>query len=97
MSTHAPITPYVAARVATEVLGREVKEQTMFSLARRRRIATVKVSGSSKLFFDGNAFANWLRERKSNPPRSRTDYASLVQEFRNSVNGDELLAGEKGG
>lgn len=78
---HSPITPYVAAQVATKLLGRPVSEQTMFNLARNKKIATTVVEGSSAIHFDGNAFARWLKQRKNNPARTHVDYASYLQEF----------------
>jgi len=86
--THSPITPYVAARVASRLLGEPISEQTMFSLAKHKRIATVSVPGSKKIHFDGDAFARWLRQRKENPTGSRVDYSALIREF-----GEELGSG----
>ena len=83
---HTPITPYVAARVASKLLGQPVSEQTMFSLARNGGIATTRVAGTKKIHFDGNAFAAWLRRKKNNPDRSHIDYAALEDEY-----GYELL------
>jgi hypothetical protein len=85
MTTHTPITPYVAARVASKLLGRPVSEQTMFNLARTGGIETTEVPGTKKIHFDGNAFAAWLRQKKNNPKGSRTDYASLEDEYREGL------------
>ena len=60
-----PITPFYAAQVANRVLAakgvaKTVTPQMMYSYARNERIATVKVDGTKKVFFDGDAFKTWL-------------------------------------
>jgi hypothetical protein len=61
----APLTPYAAFKVTNRVLeaqgiDKTVSSQMLYGYAKTQRIATVRVEGSKKVYFDGNAFKAWL-------------------------------------
>jgi hypothetical protein len=83
-----PITPYFAARVATQVLGYKVTESSMYGIAKRDGILTVdghgpaKADGTYKTYFDGLAFKAWLDQRASNPGTSgKVDIDALTAKY----------------
>jgi len=83
-----PITPYFAARVATQILGYKVTESSMYGIAKRDGILTVeghgpaKADGTHKTYFDGEAFKAWLDQRASNPGASgKVDVEALAAKY----------------
>jgi hypothetical protein len=82
-----PITPFAAARVANVVLKaagqeRTVTPQMLYSYARNKRITTVKVDGTDKIFFDGNAFKKWLDAYVQNKSGTgKVDYDELAKQY----------------
>jgi hypothetical protein len=85
---YAPITPYAAHKVVNLVLSskgqdRVVTPQMMYSYAHNNRIQTVTVPGSKKVYFDGNAFKQWLDSYVSgqNVAGGKVNFESLAAEY----------------
>jgi hypothetical protein len=97
--SHTDLTPYYAAKVATEVLRKAgkiadnevVAPQKMYGLARPSKSTNVSaiatVPGSDPILFVGDEFARWLQAQLAGQGRTRTgvDMASLISEFEDGL------------
>jgi hypothetical protein len=82
-----PLTPYAAFKVVNAVttakgIERSVTSQMMYGYAKNGRIATVGVAGSTKVYFDGDAFKLWLDKYiAGGEVGGRVDYEDLAQQY----------------
>jgi hypothetical protein len=104
---YKPITPYQAAKAVTSAMRRrgnadfEMQPQTMYGLASRQVIPTLKwgprkSDGEQKIHFDGKAFSKWLKNflagEGAGSGTRRLDYDKLADEYLDEEDFDDESA-----
>jgi len=85
----APLTPYAAAKIvnialAANDIDKTITPQMMYTYAKKQYIKTTSVADDNKVYFDGEAFkeflSKYIQSLRNNSSR-RNDYENLAKDY----------------